>query len=444
MTPRTWRRLAWGAALSVAFAATAFAARNLRPTFRTPPEVPAPGGPSALSPPAGASIAKDATALTRLLADPTGPPEIWLGPGTFSGNFEIRRRVSLRGTGQSVLDGQGSGTVLTIKADGVSVENLTLAHSGRSNTREDAGVKASGKRIRLEQLRTEDTLFGLELSECTHCLVRGVHVAGTSGDLLRGDGIRLWEAHDSVVRDSLVENARDVVIWYSRRVTLENVIVKKSRYGAHFMYAHDSFSKNCRLLENEVGIFVMYSNRVHAQGNVLAGARGAAGMGFGFKESETVHLENNWIVANTTGIYLDNTPRSPHEEVVFERNLLALNDVALRTHGSNRSIRFADNELSGNGAVGEVDGGGDMLGLSFVGNYWSDYAGYDLNRDGVGDVAYEVKRLSGELTDSHPSLRFFRGTAAMGLVDTIAEAVPTFAQRKLLVDARPAFERRPP
>jgi hypothetical protein len=59
-------------------------------------------------------------------------------------------------------------------------------------------------------------------------------------------------------------------------------------------------------------------------------------------------------------------------------------------------------------------------------------------------VAYEVKRLSGEITDAHPSLRFFRGTAAMGLVDTIAEAFPTFSQRKLLVDASPLFDRGQP
>jgi nitrous oxidase accessory protein len=149
-------------------------------------------------------------------------------------------------------------------------------------------------------------------------------------------------------------------------------------------------------------------------------------------------------VANTTGIYLDHTPRSPDQEVRFERNVLALNDVALRTHGSNRGIRFANNDLHGNGTVGEVDGGGDMLALTFAGNYWSDYAGYDLNRDGHGDVPYEVKRLSGELTDSRPALRFFRGTAAMSLVDTISEAVPTFSRRKLLVDPTPAFARRHP
>jgi nitrous oxidase accessory protein len=420
------------------------ASRNLRPSWHAPAEHTAPKGPAALALPAGKTVAKDAKELAKLLEDPAGEREIWLGDTTYSGDFGIRRPVTLRGSGKSVIEGSGRGTVLSIEADYVNVENLTLRRSGQSNTTEDAAIKATGRRIRISSVRTEDTLFGIQLVSCKSCLIDSVHIAGTSGDELRGDGIKLWESHGSIVRDSLVERVRDVVVWYSRQVTLERLAVKNSRYGAHFMYAHDSSSSHCRFLENEVGIFVMYSNRVRAERNVVAGAKGAAGMGFGFKESESVELGDNWVVANTTGIYLDHTPRSPDQEVHFHDNVLALNDVALRTHGGNRGIRFEGNDLQGNGEVGEVDGGGDMLSMQFSGNYWSDYAGYDLDRNGRGDVAYEVKRLSGEITDAHPSLRFFRGTAAMGLVNTIAEAFPTFSQRKLLVDSSPLFDRSQP
>lgn len=387
-------------------------------------------------------MAHDETELARLLL--AGPSTIWLDNRTYHGDFEIRRSLSLVGSGLSVLDGSGTGTVLTVEADDVTLENFTIRGSGQRHVQEDAALKIGGRRNHMRDLRTEDSLFGLQLVACTSCVVEGVHVAGTAGEELRGDGIKLWESHDSVVRRTLVERARDTVIWYSRKVVLEDVVVRNSRYGAHFMYAHDSVARGGRFLENQVGIFVMYSYRVRAEDNVLAGARGAAGMGFGFKESESVWLDRNWVVANTTGIYLDHTPRSPGQEVRFHHNVLALNDVALRTHGSNRDIVFSANELHGNGVVGEVDGGGDMLNMTFAGNYWSDYSGYDLDRDGYGDVPYQVKRLSGDLVDRNPGLRLFRGTAAMGLVDSIAEAFPTFAKKKLLVDPRPAFDRGRP
>lgn len=440
MNDRARRRTAWVSAALVGLAATAFAAKNLRPTWNTPPSLPAPSGPREWPAGAGAVVAADEKELVALLA--SGPSEIWLADRTYHGDFTVHRALTLRGTGKSVLDGSGSGTVLEIEADGVSIENLVVRDSGQSNTREDAAIKASGHGVTLRDLRTEDTLFGIQLANCKSCIIDRVHVAGTKGGELRGDGIKVWESDGSIVQSSLVDGVRDVVVWYSKHVTVKNTVVKKSRYGTHFMYAHDSLAEGNRYLENEVGIFVMYSNRVQGRENVLAGARGAAGMGFGFKESETVTLEKNWVVANTTGIYLDQTPRSPNQEVRFEHNVLALNDVALRTHGANRGILFRHNDLHGNASVGEVDGGGDMQRLVFEDNYWSDYAGYDLDHDGRGDVAYEVKRLSGDLTDAHPQLRFFRGTVAMNLIDAIAEAVPTFSRRKLLTDPVPSFERK--
>ncbi|MCC6216310.1 MAG: right-handed parallel beta-helix repeat-containing protein [Polyangiaceae bacterium] len=433
------RRVGWLLAGGLAVAWTALATHNLRPSWAPPPDVPAPRAPTSREPPPGAVVAADGADLARLLGDPSGPAEVWLAPREYRGDFVIRRPLALRGAGRSELVGSGGGTVLTIEADDVTVEELVLRDSGRRHTLEDSAVKATGRGVTLRALRTENTLFGVQLAGCRSCLVEDVLVDGTAGDELRGDGVKIWESDDSVVRRVRVERARDVVVWYSRRVRLEHLVVRHSRYGAHFMHAEDSSTHHGRYLDNDVGIFVMYSSRVVAEGNVLAGARGSAGMGFGFKESETVDLHGNWVVANTTGIYLDNTPRSPGATVRFERNLFALNDVALRTHGANRGIDFADNVLQGNNVAGEVDGGGDMLALRFAGNRWSDYAGYDLDRDGRGDVPYEVKRLSGELTDARPVLRYFRGTVAMGLIDAIAEAVPTFSQRKLLVDLTPSF-----
>ncbi len=161
--------------------------------------------------------------MTRLLGDPNGPSEIWLDNRVYHGDFEVRRPLTLRGSGQSVLDGSSTGTVLTIDADRVTIDNLIVRDSGRRHTTEDAGIKATGKGIVLQNLRTEDTLFGIELAICHGCRVEGVHVAGTAGDELRGDAIKVWESHDSIVRNCLVERARDVVIWYSRRVTVEQI-----------------------------------------------------------------------------------------------------------------------------------------------------------------------------------------------------------------------------
>jgi nitrous oxidase accessory protein len=204
------------------------------------------------------------------------------------------------------------------------------------------------------------------------------------------------------------------------------------------MYAHDSTVRRSVMRGNTVGIFVMYSARVLAEDNELSGARGPAGMGIGFKESDAVTLKRNYIVSNTVGTYLDYTPRDPNQPVIFEHNTLGLNGVALRTHSSERGAQFHQNDFLDNDVLVEVDGNGDARGIDFKGNYWASYAGYDLDRDGVGDVAFQIKRASSDLSDAHPDLKYFHGTAAFRLYDAVATALPFFSTRLLLEDPSPS------
>lgn len=394
-------------------------------------------GPVAQSIPPGATVARDAAELAALLADAQGPREIWLR-GRYEGDFVITRPVSLRGERGAELAGTGRGTVLRIVADGASVDNLLITHSGQRHTAEDAGIQAKGRGIRIQRVLVRDTLFGIALGPCPGCVLEHAKVQGPQDDrLLKGDGIKLWESDDAVVRHCEVEHVRDLVVWYSRRVQLEGNSVRHSRYGSHFMYAHDAVVRNSRIEDNVVGIFVMYSSRLRLENNVLAGARGAAGVGIGFKESDAIQAQGNWIVANTTGVYLDETPRSEAVLVRFTGNHFALNDVALRFHGVREPLHFLGNAFAHNTTLADVEGGGDALAAKLEGNYFSDYAGFDLDHNGTGDVAYQVKRLSGDLVAAHPALAFFYGTAAMSLLEAVASVVPVFASRLLIEDKQP-------
>lgn len=338
-----------------------------------------------------------------------------------------------------MLEGTGKGTVLRLEADGVLVEDLALRKTGGRVSAEDGALKVSGKRAVVRRVAVSDALYGIALEKCGECLLEDSVVTGRPEleDNLRGDGVKLWEAHGSTVRRNRVEKVRDVVVWYSRHVTLEDNVITGGRYGTHFMYAHDSVVKNSTLTHNVVGVFVMYSARMLVEGNVLAGARGPAGMGIGFKEADAVTLRNNRLVGNTVGTYLDYTPRDPNQPVLFEGNLFALNTVALRTHSSERGATFRKNDFVENDGLLEVDGNGDALAVNFENNHWSSYAGYDLDTDGVGDVAFLMRQPASELRDAHPALKYFRGTAAMGLYEAVAQALPFFGARTLLEDQKP-------
>lgn len=387
--------------------------------------------------PQSALVARDAAQFNALLQGEA--KDVWVA-GLVVGDFEAKRGVAIHGCDQAVLEGTGKGTVLKLHGDDVLVEDLTLQKSGVRTSFEDGALKITGERAMVRRVKVRDTLYGIAFEQCHTCWLEDAEISGRPEleENQRGDAVKLWEAHGSQVHRIWVHGMRDVVVWYSRHVTLEDNRITGGRYGTHFMYAHDSTVRRSVLRGNTVGIFVMYSARVLAEDNELSGARGPAGMGIGFKESDAVTLRRNAIVSNTIGCYLDYTPRDPQQPVLFEGNTLALNGVALRTHSSERGAKFFQNDFLENDVLVEVDGNGDARGVEFQGNYWASYAGYDLNRDGVGDVAFQIKRASSDLSDAHPDLKFFHGTAAFGLYDAVATALPYFATRLLLEDARPS------
>ena len=398
-------------------------------------------GPLPQQPTTTVAIARDDVQLRAWLADPAGPREIWLPERTFHGDWQIRRPVALRGMGPAtVLQGSGQGTVLDVEADGALIENLTIAGTGNRHTQEDAAVKLRGKHNRLSRLLLDRVLFGASLAACMDCQLDRLHVIGRAGvEEMRGDGVKLWESHGSTVSHCLIERSRDLVVWYSRHVTLDGNVVRGSRYGSHFMYAHDAIVRNSAVIDNVVGIFVMYSDRVLMERNVLAGARGPAGIGLGFKDSDDVTVRDSWLVGNTVGMYIDQTPRSPAKPLQIADNVIALNQIGLRMHAQPHGVWVTGNDLHENAETAQVDGGGDATSAQWSRNYWSDYAGFDLNNDGTGDVAWQIKRLSTELTDTRPMLKFFSGTAALATLDGVARAVPVLASKLLLTDPLPAM-----
>jgi nitrous oxidase accessory protein len=186
----------------------------------------------------------------------------------------------------------------------------------------------------------------------------------------------------------------------------------------------------------------MYSRNVTLRGNLIAEMRGAAGMGIGLKDSGNIVAEDNRIVRATTAIFLDNSPSQLGDHNEIQRNQLRWCDVGVMLHSAPTRNRFADNVFAGNGTQVAVDGGGDARNITWLGNHFDDYAGYDLDRDGRGDVPYELRSIADELVRTHPQLALFSGSAALGLVEAAGELVPLNPPTTILVDPSPRMEAR--
>lgn len=361
-----------------------------------------------------------------------------LGPGRHQGPIRIRKSLHLWGPAAAEVVGSDGSTV-RVEADGASLHGFTVRGSGQRFDLMDGGVWLQGKELVAERLTVRDSLFGILVERCERAAVRGCTVVGTGLPAmgLRGDGIRLWETNDSEVTDNTVTDSRDLVVWYSSRNQLLRNRVSRSRYGTHFMYSHENRLEDSRYQDCEVGVFVMYSRDITLRRNLLARASGSAGIGLGLKEAGNVVVEDNWFLANTTGIYADASPLDPAHHNRFVRNVVRYSEAAVKLHSTVKRSQFADNDFRDNGAVVAVGGLGDALGCEFVGNHYDTYRGYDLDGDGRGDVPFEFRRLSTQLEGRFPELALLHGAPAMGLVDMVGEVLPLFTPKTLLRDAAP-------
>lgn len=369
--------------------------------------------------------------------------------GTYEGGIVIDRAVTLLGGGEAIIDGGGDGDVLRIEAPDVTIRGFILKNTGISLDRENAAVTVLAPRTTIEDNVLRDVLFGIYLKKAGDSVIRNNVIGGKELDVARrGDAIRLWYSPDVVIENNIVSKSRDVVMWFSSGVELRRNHVTDGRYGLHFMYSDGNVLEGNRLEHNSVGAFLMYSRDLVLRRNLFAHNRGPSGYGIGLKDMDGIVAEDNAFVGNRVGVYLDNSPWSMDKYDHFRRNIFAYNDIGLVFQPSVKRNYFTENVFVENIEQVGVLGGGDFKGNKFTvdgrGNFWSDYAGYDLDDDGIGDLPYVSQSLFEDLMDREPKLRMFLFSPAQQAVEMAAKAFPVVQPRPKFQDTAPLMNPVPP
>lgn len=362
--------------------------------------------------------------------------------GVYAGPLRVEKPVVLEGGGRVTIDGGGKGTVVEILAADVTFRGFAVRGSGSGVDLEPAGIRAETGPVLIEGNRLEDVLFGIDLRTSAGSTVRGNTIVGKPLDPgRRGDGIRLWWSNECVVEGNDVHDSRDMVFWYSEMLQVRGNHVRRSRYGLHFMYSHDTVLAGNILEDNSVGVYLMYSNRITLEGNTLNRNRGPSGYGLGLKDCDDVIVRENAIAANRVGIYLDNAPSSLTATGAIEDNLIAFNEIGLLMTPNTKRNTLIGNGFLENEEQVAVHGRGELSGNAFAGvdrgNFWSDYAGFDRDRDGLGDLPYEARSLFETLLAREPTLRVFVHSPAQQAIEFTSRALPEMRPEPKFIDPRP-------
>lgn len=363
-------------------------------------------------------------------------------PGVYAGPVVIDHPLNFDGKGQVTIDGGGKGTVLYLGTDGAVIRGLRLTNSGTSHNDIDAGIQVRGDFNVVKDCVIDDCLFGIDLQQCRNVIIRRNTISSKAVPLgERGDGIRLWYSFDNKVEQNVCHDVRDMVVWYSRDNIIRDNHQTDSRYSLHFMYSQYNLVENNRYLRNTVGIFLMYSDGVVVRGNHILHATGPTGIGIGFKETSDLVIENNEVLYCASGLYIDMSPFQPDTENRFRDNTIAYNAIGIRFLNGWHGNVFNGNRLAGNMTQVVVSGGKTANDNQWRGNYWSDYRGFDRDRDGVGDTPHEIYAYADRIWRDVPFAQFFKGSPLLEALDFLERLVPLSEPLLLVRDPAPRMDK---
>lgn len=372
------------------------------------------------APPAGVEGRPAASQTSPLQArvDAAAPgATVAVGPGTYAGDLVLDRPIALVGHGRPLLSGSGKGSVVRVRADGVSIEGFDIdGRNGGDLMRDTSGIHVAARRASVRDCRIRGTLFGVYLREAhgasvEHCTIRGIP-GKDPGE--KGSGIHVWNTDGFLLAENTITEVRDgFYIQSSSHGTIRGNVARDLRFGLHYMFSDDNVFEDNLFENGAAGTALMYSRRIVFRRNRFLHNRGFASVGLLLKACDQVTAESNLIADNARGIFLEGSTGN-----IFRGNVIAQSDTAIVLYDSCSDNRFEGNSFVGN--LTPLTLSGRRTDTRFDGNYWSDNDQPDLDGDGVSDRPYRLSSVfdhfRGNLTAADLFTQGF-AAAALGMAE---------------------------
>lgn len=361
-------------------------------------------------------------------------------PGTYvESGLIISHTLTLLGIDNPIIDGNHSGEILTVTADDVRIEGFTFKGSGLSHLEENAAVRFEETRGgRVSDNTFEDNFFAVYISKSEKCIIENNRISGLAKTESRsGNGIHLWYCKDITIEENYIEGHRDGIYleFVEQCVVTQNHSTKNLRYGLHFMFSNHNEYNNNQFDKNGAGVAVMYSRHVDMHNNVFADNWGSSAYGLLLKDIYDSNITDNQFNRNTVGLYSEACNRIHVEGNNFEQNGWAVKIMA-----NSMDNVFTHNNFLAN--TFDIATNSRQNFNAFNQNYWNRYRGYDLDKDGIGDVPFRPVKLFSLLTEKNePTLMLMR-SIFVEIMDLAESYIPILTPATL-IDAEPLMRINP-
>ncbi|MDB5203782.1 MAG: hypothetical protein JWQ27_3191 [Ferruginibacter sp.] len=367
--------------------------------------------------------------ITAGIAAAAGGDTVLVYPGIYrEKNLLISKSLVLKGIDFPVLDGEHRYEIISVKASAVTVEGFKLLHSGVSSLEDIAGIKVYDARdVVISNNILNDSFFGIYIQNGTNCIVENNLLTGTAkNEQQSGNGIHSWKCDSMRIIGNTVSGHRDGIYFefVKNSVIWRNKAQNNIRYGLHFMFSNDDMYVSNIFENNGSGVSVMFSKNIKMFSNYFAENWGDASHGILLKEISDGYLQGNYFEKNTSAVYMEGANR-----IRMTYNSFRNNGWALKIQASCMDVELERNNFIGN--TFDVGTNGTLVQNTFNNNYWDKYEGYDLNKDGKGDIPYHPVSMYSMIVEKYASAMILFRSFITTLLDKTEKILPVLTPENL-------------
>lgn len=404
--------------------------------------------------------------IERRVSQASPGETVFLDEGIYEAPATIDKSVRIEGFGKAVVDAGGQGTVLTVRAPDVTLSGLVVRNSGIGPVGGPMGIRIEADRAQVigsyvYDIYTGIGVFGAKGVQVVGNVVRGRgrgaildegHATGSDGGsesydgerIQRGDAISFWDSTAVLVRGNRVLKARDgIYTSFGAEMLVDGNLVETSRYALHTMFTKDVTVVENGFRGNLSGAVLMYGGPVLMLRNALERNHSpSTGFGVLVKDVNAVELNSNVISENRAGVSLEGQS-DPATKVTM--NTVALNQIGILLQPTAQAVfsvnSFVDNTTQVVAQGTEVQGKNQWYDRG-IGNYWSNYKGYDHVGEGLGDVEHAEGGSVATLIAKSPVLEALASSTAFRMVGAVEDRWA--GKRPVALDPKPMMEPRSP
>ena len=366
-----------------------------------------------------------------------------LSAGTYIGNIIINKPITIIGKSKNVIiKGDNKGSVVRIKSSFVTLKNLIITDSGNKIEKINSAISIeNSKQCKIKNCKLLNSLYGIDLFMVKDSIFINNYITSKKFEIpFRGDALKLYYANNNIFKNNTIESSRDVTLNYSNNNLFESNTFLNNRFSTHISRSHQNKLHKNIYKYNSVSIMLMGAQDTTITNNTIQSSKGAAGIGVMIKGVANFVFEKNIVKFNAKGLYIDGQEKMEGMKRYINHNEISYNGEAIHFHASIKDNTITHNKIIGNIEDIVKDIEGNFVKSNVVQyNYWDRYAGFDRDKNNIGDTPHSVYQYADQLWHYNNKIKFFYASPIMTLLNFISNLAPFVEPNLIFEDSEPIF-----